>query len=261
MVNASPRLERFINRLNLFLSFVGLTSLLLGGIAVGNAVHSFLEKRLPTIATVKCLGASQNIIFNTYLIQILGLSLFSILIGLILGAGIPMLAAPLLTEKLNITNQMGVYPHVWGLSALFGILTTLCFSLWPLGKSCQTPAADLFRKGTSFQTRRPKWPYIVAILCAVEGLATLAIFTSTNQKLSLWFVAGAIITVIIFLSGSFVIKSISKKLTHIHSINLRFGLTNLYRPGNVTNGILLSLGLGMTVLVMIVLIDIIFPMP
>ena len=55
--DAAPGLQRFINRLTLFLTFVGLTTLLVGGIGVGNAVKSYLDGKTGTIATLKCLGA------------------------------------------------------------------------------------------------------------------------------------------------------------------------------------------------------------
>ena len=53
--NAAPSLQRFIERLALFLSFVGLTTLLIGGIGVSNAVSSYLDKKKKIIATFKSL--------------------------------------------------------------------------------------------------------------------------------------------------------------------------------------------------------------
>ncbi|MHA1108601.1 MAG: ABC transporter permease, partial [Alphaproteobacteria bacterium] len=47
---AAPGLIRFVDRLTLFLTLVGLSALLIGGVGVGNAVHAFLTQRRPTIA-------------------------------------------------------------------------------------------------------------------------------------------------------------------------------------------------------------------
>ena len=49
---AAPGLQRFINRITLFLSFVGLTTLLVGGVGVSNAVESYLDGKVRTIATL-----------------------------------------------------------------------------------------------------------------------------------------------------------------------------------------------------------------
>jgi putative ABC transport system permease protein len=43
--NASPRLERNVERFTQFLTIVGLTALLVGGVGVGNAVKSHLDRR------------------------------------------------------------------------------------------------------------------------------------------------------------------------------------------------------------------------
>ena len=56
--NASPQLERNVERFTQFLTIVGLTALLVGGVGVGNAVKSHLDRRREVIATMKALGAS-----------------------------------------------------------------------------------------------------------------------------------------------------------------------------------------------------------
>ena len=53
----APSLRRDADRFTQFISFVGLTALLLGGIGVGNAIQSYMAKKREIIATFKCLGA------------------------------------------------------------------------------------------------------------------------------------------------------------------------------------------------------------
>ena len=62
----TPGLKRFIDRMTLFLSFVGLTTLLIGGTGVFNAVTSYLDSKIKIIATYKCLGAQNSFIFQVY---------------------------------------------------------------------------------------------------------------------------------------------------------------------------------------------------
>ena len=56
--DAAPGVTRFIDQTSLFLTLVGLTSLLVGGIGVANGVRAWLDARARTIATLRCLGAS-----------------------------------------------------------------------------------------------------------------------------------------------------------------------------------------------------------
>ena len=67
--NASPSLERNVERFTQFLTIVGLTALLVGGVGVGNAVNSHLEQKRESIATMKALGATGRRIFAIYLTQ------------------------------------------------------------------------------------------------------------------------------------------------------------------------------------------------
>ncbi|TMJ75395.1 MAG: ABC transporter permease, partial [Alphaproteobacteria bacterium] len=71
--DASPGLQRFIERVGFFLDLAGITALLVGGIGIGNAVAGYVASKTAAIATLKCLGASTRLIFATYLIQILAL--------------------------------------------------------------------------------------------------------------------------------------------------------------------------------------------
>ena len=53
--NASPQLERTINRFTQFLTLVGLAALLVGGVGVANAVKSHIDRRRDVIASFKAL--------------------------------------------------------------------------------------------------------------------------------------------------------------------------------------------------------------
>ena len=68
--NAAPNIQRFVDRVGSFMTIVGLTALLVGGVGVGNAVRTFLQSKIGTIATLKCIGAPASLIFYTYLIQV-----------------------------------------------------------------------------------------------------------------------------------------------------------------------------------------------
>ena len=65
--NAAPGLSRNIERFSQFLTLVGLTALVVGGVGVANAVASFVDLKRPAIATLKCLGARSGLVFRIYL--------------------------------------------------------------------------------------------------------------------------------------------------------------------------------------------------
>ena len=87
--NASPQLERTINRFTQFLTLVGLAALLVGGVGVANAVKSHIDRRRDVIAAFKALGATGRDVFTIYLTQVIVLAAIGSVIGLAAGAALP----------------------------------------------------------------------------------------------------------------------------------------------------------------------------
>ena len=112
--NASPQLERNVERFTQFLTIVGLTALLVGGVGVGNAVKSHLDRRRDIIATMKALGASGRRVFAIYLTQVLLLALIGGAIGMVLGAMLPFLISWALRRDHSAADRAGAcIPPTW----------------------------------------------------------------------------------------------------------------------------------------------------
>ncbi len=251
----SPSLERLIDRVALFLSLVGLTALLVGGVGIGNAVGGYIRGKTATIATLKCLGASTRLVFAAYLSEIMTLALLGIAVALLLGTLAPMIAAPLLAGVLPISVRFGIHPAPLALAALFGLLTTLVFSLWPLAGVGRVPAGALFRDTIDRARRRIPAPALGATLFLALGLGALAVFSAQDRTVALWFVVGAIAAFTIFRMAGVGIVLIAKGLGRPRHPTLRLALANLHRPGAPTAQIVLSLGIGLTVLVAVALVE------
>ncbi len=253
--DASPQVRRFVDRLAQFLTLVGLTALLVGGVGVSNAVRAYLDGKLQTIATLKCLGAPGRLVFAAYLAQILVLTALAVLLGLAIGAIVPAVAATALNQVLPVRAIVGVYPPALLLAALFGLLTALVFSLFPLGQARLTPAAALFRTGISPLSGSPG--RMVGVLIAVLAvlLAGVAVIASPEKLFAVWFVLGAMASLGIFRGASWLAIKLAARLPRPSRPGLRLALANLHRPGNGTGSITQSLGLGLTVLVAIALIE------
>ena len=109
----APSLRRDADRFTQFISFVGLTALLLGGIGVGNAIQSYMAKKREIIATFKCLGAPSRLVLVVYMIQALLLAAVGIAIGLLIGALTPAAIAALYADALPIA--LATEPHLLAL--------------------------------------------------------------------------------------------------------------------------------------------------
>ena len=248
-------LRGFVERLSAFLTLVGLTALLVGGVGVANAVRSYLDAKVATIATLKCLGASNSLVFASYLIQVMALAGLGTLAGMVIGGLAPLLATGFLAEQLGLQIPFAVYPLPLAMAAAFGLLTALTFSIWPLARARQVPPAQLFRALIAPARRLPSWPYIAATLVAGALLAGFAIQAAEDKRLAAIFVAGSIGAMIVFRLASTAIEWLARRSGRPHNTALRLGLANIHRPGSATPSVVLSLGLGLTVLVAIAQIE------
>ena len=251
--DAAPSLQRLLDRLTVFLTLVGLTALLVGGVGIGNAVTAYLNQKLPSIAALKCLGASRRLVFTCYLLQILALAAVGIGLGLALGAAAPFIVKPFLPASLPVGPLLGIYWRPLALAALDGLLATFAFALWPLGVACEVRAASLFRMLVEPAGKAPPVWVVAIIACSCLSLAALAVLTAPDRVTSLWFVAGALGALLAFQLLARGLIFLARNLRPRHA-SLRLALANLHRPGAATSGVVASLGLGLAVLVAIVLV-------
>ena len=153
--DAAPGVGRFLDNLAAFLTLVGLTALLVGGIGVANAVKAYLDGRSHTIAVLKSVGAPARLIFATYAGLVALLAGIGILIGLAAGATVPALVVAVAADKLPLAARTGLYAGPLAVAAAFGVLTAAVFTLWPLARARMVPATALFRQTI---TPLPTWP-------------------------------------------------------------------------------------------------------
>jgi putative ABC transport system permease protein len=252
---ASPALQRLIDRLALFLTLVGLTALLVGGVGIGNAVGGYIAGKTATIATLKCLGAPTRLVFAVYFVEIMALAVLGVATALVLGALVPLASMPLLALVLPVSIRLGIYPGPLSLAALFGLLTTLVFALWPIAGIGRVPAGALFRDTVDRARRRIPLPALGATALLALGLAALAVGSAQDRTVALWFVAAAIGAFALFRAVGAAVVHGARRLGRPHRPALRLALANLHRPGASTAQVMLSLGIGLTVLVAIALVE------
>ena len=137
--NASPQLERNVERFTQYLTLVGLTALLVGGVGVANAVKSHLDRRRDVIATMKALGASGGRVFAIYLTQVMLLACVGGAIGMALGAILPFAVAWTFGAIIPLPIEPALHPAALVLALVYGLLTALAFALWPLGRAHDVP--------------------------------------------------------------------------------------------------------------------------
>ena len=257
--DAAPEIRNFITRLATFLTLVGLTALLVGGVGVGNAVKAYLDGRIAVIATMKCLGASGRTIAWTYLIQVMALSAVGIALGVLVGAVTPWALRDVIAENFPVAVSIGVHPLGLALAALYGALIALGFSLWPSGRARSVPAGTLFRELTQPAGGRPDRAMMIATGVTLAALVALVLLTSRETVFAAGVAGGAIVAFGVLGLAARGLTELARRAGRIDSLRrrptLRLALANLTRPGAATVSVILSLGLGLTILVAIAQVE------
>jgi putative ABC transport system permease protein len=253
--NASPALASNIERFSQFLMLVGLTALVVGGVGVANAVRAHLDGKRSVIATFKCLGAPGNFAALVYLIQILIIASIAIVIGLILAALSPWAAASAIQSLLGLNVSGSFQPLALLLATAFGYLITLVFALIPLGRSSLVPPTELFRENGFQSATLPKWPWLLGAAVLALAVAGLAILTAKDRYVAIVFLGAAVAAFIVLRFVAWGIQRLARSAPRASNVPLRMAIGNIHRPGALTPSVVLSLGLGLTLLVALTLID------
>ena len=253
--NAAPALRRLFTRVALYLRLVGLTALVVGGVGIAGAVRAHVAKETPTIAVLKCLGAENRLVLGAYLLQVLALALAAIAAALAFGAFLPWLLLPFLDRVLPIPLAPAFYPGPLAEAALLGLLTTLAFALLPLAGISRVPAAALFRDTVDPARRRlPLWAAAASALAAL-ALALVLVAGTADRRAALYFVAGLTAAFVLFTATGRLVVGAARRLPRPRHPALRLAVANLARPGAPTVGVVTSLGIGLSVLIALALVE------
>jgi len=253
--NAAPQLERNIERFTQFLTLVGLTALLVGGVGVANAVRGFVERKHDVIATMKAVGATGGRVVTLYTVQVLLLATIGVAIGGAAGAALPFAIASAFGAIIPLPLAPAVHMEELALAAAYGFLTALAFALWPLGRAHDIPVSALFRDAIMPDRVWPRRRYLIATAVVVSMLIGLALFAAYDRRIATIFVvaAAAVLVALRLIAG--LLMSIARRLPRVRSTVVRLAIANIHRPGALTPTVVLSLGLGLALLVTVALID------
>lgn len=241
--------EAFDN-MNSFLSLVGFIALLLGCIGVASAVHIYIKDKVSIVAILRCLGVSGRQAFFIYLLQIAAMGLIGSAIGAILGSLLQQVIPMVLSDFLPVT---GVSTLVSWSAIASGVITGLAiailFAMLPL-LSIQN-ISPLRALRASFEEKKDGTPsatwlvylaifvFIFAFSYQQTGGGWESIFFPLGIGFALLLLAGA---------ARLLMWAVKRFFPTDSSYVVRQGVANLFRPNNQTLILMVSIGLGTTLI-------------
>jgi len=242
--STGERLGRRYDNFGKFLNLVAFIALLLGCVGIASSVHIYIKEKLPSVAVLKCIGASRKQGFLIYLIQIAVMGIIGGLIGTLTGLlvqqSFPLLLQGFLPFEVQISYAVG--PIVMGLS--LGLFMSVLFALSPLLRTWYVSPLEVLRiqETTSQKSRTANILVLSSILIFIF---LFALWLLGDWKYALSFTFG-ILVVFALLGGIALLfmRGIKKYFPKQWSFTARQSLLNLFRPNNQTMVLILAIGVG-----------------
>ncbi|WP_462324303.1 ABC transporter permease [Desulfoplanes sp.] len=252
---AAPNIRRLLERLDVNLSLIGLAALLVGGLGISGAVRGYIGKRIERIAVMKCVGGTGGVLLWGYLLQILLLGALGSGIGMVLGAMVPTVAVMFFSDVLPVTLRTGVYVEPMVRAGLFGICTTMAFCSGTLVRAVRVSPATLFRGYVDQDDGSGLLSKVLPGLFSALLIVLVLLFTE-NTTLACGFILGTIGCFFLFALAARLLCWVVARVPPIPCPWVRLGLGQIVRPGAPTTSLVFALGLGLTCLVAVALVNV-----
>lgn len=228
-----------------FLALSGFIALLLGCIGVGSAIHVYIQEKLSTIATLRCLGLKAKHAFFIYLIQISIIGFIGAVLGSVLGTLIQFLLPIVLKDFLPVEITMQISWLAVAQGIILGLIISVLFALPSLlGVRKISPLNAIRASFENQQAKRDPLLWLVYVLMAlfVFGFTYLQM-RSVVQTIAFTLAIGIAFLLLLLFSKTLMFL-VKKFLPSAWSYLWRQGFANLYRPNNQTLMLTVSIGLS-----------------
>ena len=250
---AQPGLKRFLDQLGTYLGLVGLVSLLVGGVGVAASVTTFMRRRRPTVAVLKCLGADTRTLLVTYVVQTELAGLAGSLLGALVGVATLPLLVMLTRGVVPFAIEGRADPATLARGVVMGVAITLLCALWPLLRVREVRPAEVLRQDV-VPARVLDQP-VDAVLPMAVGLAALVLWQAGSFKVGGLFIGAAVVALVLLAALGRGIVRLARALPRRGALAWRQGIGGLMRPGGQVAGIIVALGVGVMLLEAVALLQ------
>ena len=253
--NTTNNFNNFVERTSIFISLVGLITLLISGVGISNGVKGYIIKKTKNIAIMKSLGAKNSKVLNIYINQILVIFLISIIPAIIVGISIPYFFSPIISKEFFNTFEPSIFFEPIFISFLYGLITCILFTIIPLLKTYKIKPIELIRNSSENSLIRSSYKIKGIIFLLICFLCVLTMNLINDKKLSFY--------ILISMTGSFIfIYGLTNLKFYILSkIKFRLGTTFEYirkaitKSNSFARSIVISFSIGLSLLITLNIIE------
>ena len=253
--NSTNNFNKFIEKTSLFISFVGLISLLISGVGISNGVNGYLIKKIKNIAIFKTLGAKSSTVFQIYFLQIIFVFIISSIPAVLLGIIIPFLLSSLISENLLTSFQPAIFINPIIMSLLFGMIVCLLFTIIPISRTYKIKPIQLIRMSSNHSLNNFSKKIKVLILILILSLCLLTLKLTGDLKTSFYIFTVIFFSFIILISSTNLLFILLKKINFKVGSISELSRKSLIRPGSFSKSIVMSFSIGLSLLITLNIIE------
>jgi putative ABC transport system permease protein len=239
-----------------FLRATAFLALAVGSLGIAIAVRQHLEQNLYTAVLLKILGARARQVARIFVLQIFGLTLAAVVIGVPLGWIVRSSILSIMAKIVPLPTAFswdaaGIVDCAW--AGALAALPALVQPLILLRRVRVAPALRRYSEEEQQETGSPRGPLTVACAIVSVGFTILAARIFGNWNSAAFLVAGligciALIFVLATIGLHLIRRCISGRRRFCVSA-WGMGLANLYRPANRSRTLIVALATGLLMIV------------
>ena len=237
-----------IRELSNFLGLVGIIALLLGGVGVASGVNAWVMRKIDTVAILRCLGATTRQVMTIYLTQAMAMGFLGAAIGATLGVAIQFLLPGVLNDMLPVDVSVRLEPRAIAMGMALGLWIALAFALRPLIALRRVSPLQALRRTEESSPLRRWWrdpPRLFVNALVALSVVGLAATRAEDVQEVFAFSSGIAGSILVLAASAALLSFVARRsLRKGWPYVVRQGVANLYRPGNQTRSVVLSLGFG-----------------
>lgn len=233
-----------------FLNLIGFIALLLGGIGVASSIFVYIRQKISTVAVLRCVGASSSQAMNIYLIQAVAMGFVGSTLGALIGSLIQLYLPVLVQDFVPVSIKLAISWSSIFIGIVTGVSISLVFALFPLLAVRKISPLFTLRSVEIDLGKLLSWVTKISLFgligLSVVGYAWLML---NDISAAIFFTLGLVFCLLLLAGIAFLIMKGAKKFNPKGlGYEFRQGLANLYRPNNQTSTLLLTFGLGVTLI-------------
>lgn len=227
-----------------FFSLLAFVALILGCIGVASSVHIYAREKRDDVAVLRCLGSSGWQAFNIFFIQVFVLGLIGSVAGAALGAVIQRAIPVVFKNFIPLDVPFSISWAAIGQGLILGAIVSVLFTILPLVAVRFVPPLTVLR-ADSAPVRKTSRLRLTAIILIVLFPVLAATFQSGSWKVGLGFAAGLALALgCLAVVAWGLLRLVRKVFPRSSTFTLRHALSNLFRPNNQTQVLMVTIGLG-----------------